>query len=162
MCFDFLYNVVLKHFPLQEELCEILLKMYIDHQVKCPLFLLDFNENWICSKDFQKNTQIYENASSGSRFVPCGQTDRHDEASNRFCAILRKATNKCWHLEFTQSKMKSYHTEHAIILKEYYDRHCPFCETSRTTKSTWRSGVKLLVFVMQILYISQWVKKRNF
>ena len=37
--------------------------------------------------------KFHENLSSGSRVVPCGvtdkQTDRHDEASNRFTPILR-------------------------------------------------------------------------
>jgi len=35
---------------------------------------------------FEKNSNIkfHENPSSGSRVVPCGQTDRHDEANSRF------------------------------------------------------------------------------
>jgi hypothetical protein len=28
--------------------------------------------------------KFHENSSSGNRVVPCGQTDRHDEANNRF------------------------------------------------------------------------------
>jgi hypothetical protein len=32
----------------------ILSQMYISLQVKCPLFLSDFNETWIFSKDFRK------------------------------------------------------------------------------------------------------------
>ena len=80
--------------------------------------------------------KFYENASSGSRVVPSGQTDRHDEANSRFCAVLRKAPNKCWQLEFTQRKVKRYQTEHTIILKECYGGHCPFCEANRPTKNT--------------------------
>ena len=30
------------------------------------------------------NIKFHENPSSGSRVVPCGQTDRHDEAKSRF------------------------------------------------------------------------------
>jgi len=30
------------------------------------------------------NTKFHENPSSGSRVVPCGRTDRHDEANSRF------------------------------------------------------------------------------
>jgi len=44
MCFDFLYNIGLKHFSFCEEMSEIILKMYIGLQVKYPLFLSDFNE----------------------------------------------------------------------------------------------------------------------
>ena len=36
------------------------------------------------------NMQFNKNPSSGSRAVSCGQTDRHDEASSHFSAILRK------------------------------------------------------------------------
>jgi len=30
------------------------------------------------------NIRFHENPSSGSRVVPCGQTERHDEANGRF------------------------------------------------------------------------------
>ena len=35
------------------------------------------------------NITFHENPSSGSRVVPCGQTDIHDEANSRFFVILR-------------------------------------------------------------------------
>jgi hypothetical protein len=44
MCFDFLYKFCLKHFSFEEEMSEILLKVYIDLDVKLPLFFSDFNE----------------------------------------------------------------------------------------------------------------------
>ena len=59
--------------------------------VKYPLFLWDFNETWIFSTPFRKKSskiRFYQNPSSGSRVVPCGQTDRctdrHDEVNSRF------------------------------------------------------------------------------
>jgi len=30
------------------------------------------------------NSKFYQNPSSVNRIVPCGQTDRHDEADSRF------------------------------------------------------------------------------
>jgi len=45
--------------------------------VLCPLFLSNFNENWIFSTVFRKilKYQIWSKSSSVSRVVPCGQTD---------------------------------------------------------------------------------------
>jgi len=58
--------------------------MYIGLYVKYALFLSDFNETRIISKDCRKiiTYKISRNASSGSRVVPCGRTDRHDETQN--------------------------------------------------------------------------------
>jgi hypothetical protein len=50
--FDFLY-----HFPFYVELNEMQSKMYIDPQVKYPLFLSDFNETYFLDR-FSKNTPI--------------------------------------------------------------------------------------------------------
>ena len=51
--------------------------MCIDLHVKYPLFLSDFNETRIFSKDCRKysNIKCHENPSSGSRVVPRGQID---------------------------------------------------------------------------------------
>jgi len=56
---------------------EILSKMYIGVRVKYPLFLSDFNENWIFSTMFRKilKYHIYENLSCESSVVPCGRID---------------------------------------------------------------------------------------
>jgi hypothetical protein len=58
MCFDFLYEFFLKHFSFWEELSEMWSKTYIGLHIKYLLFLSDFNETWIFSKDFLKNTPI--------------------------------------------------------------------------------------------------------
>jgi hypothetical protein len=39
------------------------------------------------------NIKFYENPSSGSRVVPCGRTDRHDEANRRFSPFCERAKN---------------------------------------------------------------------
>ena len=47
-------------------------------RVKYPLFVSDFNDTWIFLDRFSKkysNIIFYENPFSGSRVVPCGQTD---------------------------------------------------------------------------------------
>ena len=58
VCFEYLYNFSLKHFPFLEKLIEIWQTKYIGFRVKCPLFLSDFNETWILSKWFSKNIHI--------------------------------------------------------------------------------------------------------
>jgi hypothetical protein len=77
ICSDFLYNFCLKHFSFQEELSEIWSEVSSGFQVKCPLFLSDFNENWISSTVFRKilGYQILSNRPVWVRVVPCGQTD---------------------------------------------------------------------------------------
>ena len=47
-----------KHVSSQKELSEIWLKMYVGLHVQYPLFLPDFKEIWIFSRDFRKNPQI--------------------------------------------------------------------------------------------------------
>jgi hypothetical protein len=51
--------------------------MYIGIHVKYPLVLSDFNETEFSRQIFEKypNIELNGNLSSGSRVVPCGQTD---------------------------------------------------------------------------------------
>jgi len=45
------------------------------------------------SRQFSKNSNIkfHENPSSGSRVVPCGQTDSHDEDNSRISQFFERA-----------------------------------------------------------------------
>jgi len=71
--------------------------MYIGLHVNYPLFLSDFSENEISVQIFEKSSHIklYENSSSGSRVVTCGQTDgrtdKHDEVDRRFSQFCERA-----------------------------------------------------------------------
>ena len=68
--------------------------MYIVLPVKYPLFLSDLNGTLIFSIDFRKkysNIEYRENPFSGSRVVPFGRTDRHDEANSRFSQFYERA-----------------------------------------------------------------------
>ena len=47
--------------------------MSVGLQVKCPLFLPDFNQTWILLTDIWKFS--HENPSNGSQVVVCKQTD---------------------------------------------------------------------------------------
>jgi len=54
---------------------------------KVPFILVRFWQHLNLSEQiFEKSSNIkfHGNPSSGSRVVPCGQTDRHDEANSRF------------------------------------------------------------------------------
>jgi hypothetical protein len=57
------------------------IKINIGLHVKDPLFLLDFNETWICSRDLKKIPKytITESLSSGSRIIRCGQRNGQTE-----------------------------------------------------------------------------------
>ena len=57
VCFDFLYNVCLKHFRFQE-FSWVPSKTYMNLHVKCRLLLSDFNGTWIFWTDFLRNTHI--------------------------------------------------------------------------------------------------------
>jgi len=37
------------------------------------------------------DNEFYENSSSGNQVVPCGGTDEHDEANNRFSQFCERA-----------------------------------------------------------------------
>jgi len=60
--------------------------------MKYPQLLSDFNE--IFSRQiFEKysNIKFHENPSRGSRVVPRGRTDRHDEVNSRFSQFCESA-----------------------------------------------------------------------
>jgi hypothetical protein len=62
--------------------------------VKYPLFLSDFNKTSAFFRQIFKesrNTKFNQNPSSGSRVVPCGRTDRDDEANSRFSKFSENA-----------------------------------------------------------------------
>jgi hypothetical protein len=68
------------------------IKMYIGLHVKWPLFFLHFNQTWTSRRIFEKHSNIkfQENPSSGSRVLPCGRTDRRDEANSRFSQFCER------------------------------------------------------------------------
>jgi len=61
-------------------------KRYLGLRVKYPLFLSEFNKTCLSQHIFKKysNVKFHNNPSSGSRVVPYGRTDGHDEAISRF------------------------------------------------------------------------------
>jgi hypothetical protein len=86
MRFDYIFRLCLKHCSFYEELSEIWPRMYISLHVNYHLFMSAFNDTLVYGQIFEKysNVMFHENPSSGSRVIPCGQTDgqtdRHDEA----------------------------------------------------------------------------------
>jgi hypothetical protein len=62
---------------------------------KHPLHVSDSNETWISRQNFEKswNIKFRENLSSGSRVVPCGQTDKTKliDAFRKFANVPKKS-----------------------------------------------------------------------
>jgi hypothetical protein len=72
--------------------------MYVDPYVKYPLFLSDFNETRIFSRDFRKNTQMSNfmkiHPVGAELFHAAGQTDEHavhDNAKSTFSTFCEIA-----------------------------------------------------------------------
>jgi hypothetical protein len=67
-----------------------MIKIYIVLRVKYPLFLSDFNETWIFWTDFREilKFQIFKNTCSGSRVVPCGQTERQTDGRTEMTKLI--------------------------------------------------------------------------
>jgi hypothetical protein len=68
------------------------------------IFMSDVNKTWLFLDNFLNQPQIvklHENPSSGTRVLPCGRTDGHDEAKSRpsqLCArALQPQTHVCWY-----------------------------------------------------------------
>ena len=68
--------------------------------VKYPLVLPDFNETWIFKK--YSNVKFHENLTSGSRVVPCRQTDVWQESKESLFAVLQMRL-KPWKQPGTQT-----------------------------------------------------------
>jgi hypothetical protein len=90
VCFDFLRKFVLKNSLFWEELSEMWSEMCVGLHVQCSAhILLDFNETYIFRHVFENysNIKYHENLSSGSRVVPCGQTDRQTDVKKLIVAF---------------------------------------------------------------------------
>jgi len=93
MCFDFLYNVCLKHAIVRRTARDMIKNVYCSSYA-IPVYLSDFNETLISSTDFRKNTQI----SNFTKICPVraeyhadGRTDTHDKANGRFSQFSERA-----------------------------------------------------------------------
>jgi hypothetical protein len=74
----------LKHFLLQEELSEMLPKMYSVLRVKYRYYCQNLMKLIFCIDFEKKIVKFEENPFSGSGVVPRGRTDRHEDANSRF------------------------------------------------------------------------------
>ena len=75
------------------EIFLILRRIKRDAIINVCLIFSDINKSWICSTDFWKNSNVkfHGNLPSGSRVVPLGRTDRHNEANMRFSQFWKFA-----------------------------------------------------------------------
>ena len=69
-------------------------KVYTVLHEKFPLFVSYLNETRMVSTDFRTTLKYqisWKSFQGGIRIVPCGQTDRHDEANSRFSQFCESA-----------------------------------------------------------------------
>jgi len=68
------------------------MKKEVFFHVKYPLFLSDINETRISRQIFEKysNIKFHKNTSGGSQIVPCGRTERRDEANSRCSQLVKQ------------------------------------------------------------------------
>jgi len=96
MCFNFLYNLCLKHFSFYEEMSEICWKMYIAFHVQYRLSLVDFSETSSLSKNFRKQIPIFIKFSKNSqipifmKFWKKSNTNFHEIFENSQIPIFMK------------------------------------------------------------------------
>jgi len=90
--FWFIYNFFETFLILRRIQLDIIISVYSLHW-KYPLFLTDFFKKLCFLERFLKNSHIkfHENPPSGMRFVPCRQTDRHNEANSSFSQFCERA-----------------------------------------------------------------------
>ena len=72
---------------IQRDIITMYIGLYVKYRYCCQILMkLEFSR-----QIFEKysNIKFHENPYSGNRVVPCGQTDRHDEANSRFTHYLR-------------------------------------------------------------------------
>ena len=107
---------------------------------KVPLFLSGFSETWIYWTDLKKNHNIKfpEYLSSGSRIVPCGQTDVGTDMTKvmvtfRSFANASKKKNH-WFQELHEKAIRPCNTEHLVA--------CPRVQAAGRWVQ-WRCGVAL-------------------
>jgi hypothetical protein len=92
MCIDFLYNVQNCFSFFRRIQWDVNINEYRSSCKVSVLFLSDLK--FVFSlKIFGKisNSKFPENPSSGSRVVPCGRTDRYDEANSRYSQFCKRA-----------------------------------------------------------------------
>ena len=92
MYFDRSYKFICKYFHFVMNQWDIMTKLRRSSH-KVPSIPVHFNKTLNSSNRWIKelNIKFRENPSSGCRVIPCGRTDRHDEAACRFSQLWRLA-----------------------------------------------------------------------
>jgi len=93
--FRFSLQFFLKHFSLQEELNKVPQECTHWFSCKVTVILVGFWRNWNSADRFSKNIQIkfYENPLSGSRVVPCGQTNGRTDSQSDMTKLIVASRN---------------------------------------------------------------------
>jgi hypothetical protein len=92
LCFDLLFNFVGNISHSKQNSARFTVNLH-RASFNVPVILVSFYWNWNFLGIFSKNPYIKcnEDTPSGSRVVPCGRADRHDEDTNRFSQFCERA-----------------------------------------------------------------------
>jgi len=142
MCFDFLYNnVFLTYFLFYELLRESWSTMCIGLHTKYPLFSTDFDETWISSTDFSKNTQM----TNFMKILPVGAELFHADGWTDMTKLIVAFRILRTRLKTSDTRHKMFNT--TINYKRVHKNECtthisinPILTLLSTKQSEWQSN----------------------
>jgi hypothetical protein len=114
-----------------------------------------------CRQIFEKyfNTKFYENPSRGSKVIPCGWTEGHDEANSRFSQFLEQAYKltfflRCYHRKTCRCPVDKRQRKFHADLQNVVVRNLSTL-TAISVRSSKPFQVTVLRYILEILLVCE-------